>query len=256
MVSNTAMDKQERRYPEISVVILCYKEGQRAADFINEVTRLLEAKELDYELILVANFYARERQHPDVLENSRILHELAACDKRIMVIEREKEGGFGWDMRTGLEAATGNYVAVTDGDGQIPADDIMRVYEIIAMGGYDCVKTFRVRRGDGSFRTVISSYYNLLLRLVFPGMFSSDVNGKPKIFTRSALARMDLRSPDWFIDAEMLIQGSYLGFRFVEISAVFNEMTHRRSYIRFGAIFESIKNIIVYRLTRTKKIKT
>jgi hypothetical protein len=35
----------------------------------------------------------------------------------------------GWDMKRGLEAATGRAVAITDGDGQFPLKDIGRVYK-------------------------------------------------------------------------------------------------------------------------------
>ncbi len=240
---------------DISVVILCYKEGKTAEDFIHLVEHSLAERKLSYELVLVGNYFAHEKESPAVKENSRILNAFAAKDPRVIVVEKEKHGGFGWDMRAGLDAATGKTIALIDGDGQIPAEDIVRVYDILSIGGYDCVKAFRIRRGDGSWRGSISFGYNFLIKILFPNVYSGDVNGKPKIFTREALSRLHLTSSDWFIDAEILIQGSYMGFKFAEISSVFNEMTHRKSYIKFGAIFESIKNIVIYRLTRMKEFK-
>ena len=34
----------------------------------------------------------------------------------------------GWDMRSGLAAATGAYLIVIDGDAQNPIDDVLRMY--------------------------------------------------------------------------------------------------------------------------------
>lgn len=244
------MEKNQEQPSAISVVILCYKEGQPAVDFVRKVERALGERGLSYELVLVANYFAREKDDPKVRENSKLLGALSAENPRIVLVEKEKEGGFGWDMRSGIDRATGETIAVVDGDGQMLSEDILRVYDILRLGDYDLVKTFRIRRDDGSWRGTISAYYNLFLRLVFPRVFTSDVNGKPKIFTRAALKRLHLTSSDWFIDAEMLIQASYKGFRIVEVSTAFNEMTHRKSYIKPAAILESIRNIIWYRLTR------
>jgi glycosyltransferase involved in cell wall biosynthesis len=249
------MEQQKIKPSVISIVILCYKEGKTAENFIRNVRSLLDARGLDYELVLVANYYDHEKDSPDVVENSRILRSFSLNDKRIVLVEKEKHGAFGWDMRSGIEAATGKNIAITDGDGQVPAEDIIRIYDILSQGGYDCVKTFRMRRDDGTWRGIISFGYNFLIKIMFPRVYSGDVNGKPKIFTREALQRLKLTSSDWFIDAEMVIEGSYLGFRFAEISANFNEMKHRKSYIRPMAILESIKNIILFRMTRMKELR-
>ena len=237
------------------MVILCYKEGEMAREFVNLVEGHLDARKLNYELVLVGNYWAHEKDAPAVLENTRILNELATANKRIVVVSKPKEGGFGWDMRSGFLACTGKNLGVIDGDGQIPATDILRVWDIFSLGGYDCVKTFRIRRGDGSWRGSISFGYNFLLKILFPRVYTGDVNGKPKILSRAAYDRLHLTANDWFIDAELLIQGSYLGFRFAEVSSEFDEMTHRKSYIKPMAIVESVKNMIVYRMTRMGEYK-
>jgi len=65
------------------------------------------------------------------------------------VIAKAKERMMGWDMRSGLETATGAHICVIDGDGQMPSTDIVKVYRLLQVGGYDLVKTFRSKRDDG-----------------------------------------------------------------------------------------------------------
>ena len=45
----------------------------------------------------------------------------------------------------------------------------------------DFAKTYRVQRDDGAFRRIISTVYNAIFQLFFPGLNSRDVNSKPKV---------------------------------------------------------------------------
>lgn len=241
-----------RKPSDISVVILCYKAASSISEFVREVKKLLEERGLSYELVLVANYNAHEEATD---ETPRVVKELAERDSHIVVVSQKKEGMMGWDLHSGLRAATGETIALIDGDGQMPAADIIRIYDALRSGAYDCAKTYRVGRFDGLKRKIISKVYNALLKIFFPRISLRDVNSKPKIFTREAYARLNLQSTDWFADAEMMIQASYLGLRIVEIPTLFHENKHRRSFIRTGAILEFLKNIVVYRFTRMHELR-
>ena len=106
----------------------------------------------------------------------------------------------------------------------------------------------RKNRKDGLDRKFISMVFNAVMHLLFPGIVSNDINGKPKIFTRYAYSKMKLESNDWFIDAEIMIQARRLNFRIGEMEVEFHENPKRRSFISFKANLEFIKNIITYRL--------
>ena len=66
--------------------------------------------------------------------------ELAKSNPRIISVVEKKDGMMGWDMRSGLAAATGKYISVIDGDGQMPVEDLARVYQKIKNENYDLVK--------------------------------------------------------------------------------------------------------------------
>lgn len=104
----------------------------------------------------------------------------------------------------------------------MPPNDVLTVYDCLRSGGYDMAKTFREERHDGWFRLIVSRFYNVLLKLLFPRVSVRDANSKPKLFTREALQRLRLTSDDWFIDAEIMIQASARGFRLGEVPTIFS----------------------------------
>lgn len=237
---------------EISVVILCYKAASSIAGFVKKMKVLLEARGLSYELVLVANYNAHEK---DTDQTPATVKELAARDSHIVVVSKPKEGMMGWDLNSGLRVATGETVAIIDGDDQMPAEDVVRIYDALRSGEYECAKTYRAGRFDGMKRKIISLVYNTLLKMSFPKIHLRDVNSKPKIFTREAYSKLNLKSTDWFADAEMMIQASYIGFRISEVPTIFHENRHRRSFVRASAILEFLKNIVVYRFTRMHELR-
>lgn len=238
--------------PEISVVILCYKAAKFVPIFVSQMEKILEENNINfYELVLVANYNKNE-----ILSDltPAIVRDLAAKKPKLRVVSRIKEGMMGWDMRSGFEASSGKAVAIIDGDGQMPPADIVKVYKALKSGNYDMAKTYREERYDGVWRLIISKIYNFFLKILFPKVKVRDANSKPKIFTREALRKLKLISGDWFIDAEMIIQASYLGFSIKEVPTIFYGNDQRPSFIKFRAIFEFIKNLIVYRLKNWRSL--
>jgi glycosyltransferase involved in cell wall biosynthesis len=235
--------------PALSVVVLCYRSGGAARSCAARIGQvLLDAGIDDYQLVLVGNYVPGSGDTtPDVVR------ELAAGDPRIVCSAVEKQGMMGWDMRSGLALATGGYLAVIDGDGQVLVEDLVRIYRLLREQGLDLAKTYRTRRGDGLKRKLFSLVFNGLFHVLFPGLAVRDVNAKPKILTRSAYQRLDLRSDDWFIDAEILIQARRLGFRIGEVETEFLGLTGRRSFIRMAAVVEFLRNLVRYRLRELRR---
>jgi glycosyltransferase involved in cell wall biosynthesis len=231
--------------PDISVVILCYRAEDFVPVFVSEMKTALEKYGASYELVLVANYHPHARPAD---RTPGIATELARQDPAITVVARPKEGMMGWDMRSGLAAARGRTVAVIDGDGQMPPGDVVAVYEHLRAGRFDMVKTYRTRRGDGVARSVVSYVFNGALTLLFPSVRVRDANSKPKIFTQEALSRLSLRADNWFLDAEIVIQASRLGFRIGEVPTVFLQNPRRASFINVRAILRFAFDLLAYRL--------
>ncbi len=235
--------------PELSVVVLCYRSGGAARSFAARISKvLLDAGIDDYQLVLVGNYVAGDGDTtPDVVR------ELAAGDPRIICSAVVKQGMMGWDLRSGLALATGQYLAVIDGDGQVLVEDLVRVYRLLREQGLDLAKTYRRQRGDGLKRKLFSLVFNGFFHVLFPGLPVRDINAKPKILTRAAFERMTLQSTDWFIDAEILIQARRLGLRIGEMETEFLGLTGRRSFIKLAAVFEFLHNLLRYRILELRR---
>ena len=238
---------EERGVPELSVVILCYHSADVVRDLVAQVERELEEAGIDYELVLVGNYMPGDVKD----QTPAVLKDLAQGKPRFTVVAKEKEGMMGWDMRSGLEAATGRHIAVIDGDGQMPMSDVMKVYRVLQVGKYDLVKTFRAQRQDGAYRRTISGIYNFLFRLMYPAAHVfRDINSKPKIMTREAYRKIHLVSNDWFTDAEIMIEALRHNLSVGEVSTVFYKNERRGTFVPVSALWEFLSNLIYYRFIK------
>ena len=246
MITEDPKQNSSSSLPELSVVVLCYRAGEYARQFVSQLSSELEASGIDYELVLVGNFL------PDSNDKTpEIIKDIAQSNPRCHAVAREKEGMMGWDMRSGLETATGRHLAVIDGDGQMPTSDIVKVYRMLEVGHYDIVKTFRAQRFDGFYRKNLSGLYNMLFRILFPSAsMLRDINSKPKVMTRETYEKMDLISNDWFTDAEIMIEALRNEEHIGEVSTIFYENERRSSFVPISAIFEFLGNLLYYRFFR------
>ena len=231
---------------ELSVVVLCYHSESFIESFVDQLIREIESLSISYELILVANYNKNSTDKtPEIVKN------IASNHPYIKELAKEKEGGMGWDMRSGLSAATGNYIAVIDVDAQMPSSDIPLVYRLIKAGNYDLVKTYRAKRYDGVIRIILSKVYNIIFSILYASAWSiKDINSKPKIFTKQAYQKMELRSNDWFTDAEIMIEALKLNMKICELSTVFYKNERRSSFVGLSTVFEFIYNLFYYRFKK------
>jgi glycosyltransferase involved in cell wall biosynthesis len=229
--------------PEISVVVLAYRSATTITSFVDSLVESLEKEQLLWEIVLVGNYIEGvEDKTPEVVRG------ISARDFRIKAVAKIKKGMMGWDMKTGLQAATGRNLAVIDGDGQMPSRDVIRVYQLMKTNGLDFAKTYREKRNDGSYRRLISVVYNILFKLLFPGINAWDMNSKPKIMTREFYEKMHLESDGWFIDAEIMIFVRRLRAKVGEIETVFLNINSRPSFVKPLSILEFLGNLFWYRV--------
>ncbi|MBT5375872.1 MAG: glycosyltransferase family 2 protein [Nitrospinaceae bacterium] len=229
--------------PDISVVVLAYRSASTIEGFADSLVDSLQAAKIDWEIILVGNYLAGTGD-----QTPEVVRKISDADPRIKFVAEVKQGMMGWDMKSGLEAATGNNLAVIDGDGQMPCADVIRVYSLMVDNGYDLAKTVRVVRSDGFYRLIISRVYNILFKCLFPGINARDMNSKPKIMTREFYQNLNLQSDDWFIDAEIMIKARSLKMKIGEIETTFLSIDSRPSFVKPLAILEFLINLIGYRI--------
>src|SRR5262249_20926556 len=192
-MSNACIDA-----PHFSLVVLCYRSGTSIIPRVEKLHHTLSFLQQSWEIVLVGNYVEGAQD-----ETPRVVQELANRLPHVRALTLAKQGMMGWDMRTGLDEARGTLIGVIDGDRQFPLESIFPCLFKMEFQDRDLVKTYRVKRRDGLYRFMISTGYNLLFRLLF-GFGDGDLNAKPKILRRDKYRQLQLRSDDWFVDAEMM----------------------------------------------------
>ena len=102
--------------------MLGYRAEEELRILVERLLTVLDADGVDYELVLVANYWPANGDDPtpqSLRPSSRATGRGSASSRE------EKQGAMGWDMRSGFEAATGEYLVVIDGDAQNPVEDVL-----------------------------------------------------------------------------------------------------------------------------------
>jgi glycosyltransferase involved in cell wall biosynthesis len=231
--------------PELSAIVLCYRAEENIRHVVEPLHRDLAESGVRFEVVLVGNYNEGQADR-----TPEIVRQLAAELDGVRTVIMPKQGAMGWDMRTGLDAAAGEYLVVIDGDAQNPVADVLRMYREMRRTGADVMKGRRIARFDGPYRRLVSWVYNALFMILFRTRGLWDINGKPKGLTRAAYERMELRSDDWFVDAEIVLAARKAGLRVNELPVVFNRNEERASFVRADAIVEFVRNMVRARLKR------
>ena len=146
--------------PEISIVVPCYNEEASLPLFYREITRV--AAEMDY-----ADFefvFIDDGSEDNTLPT---LRRLAAADRRVRFVSFSRNFGKEAGMLAGLEAATGDYVALMDADLQDPPALLPELYKAVTEEGYDCAATRRTtREGEPPIRSFCARLFYKIINKI------------------------------------------------------------------------------------------
>lgn len=143
-----------RRRPELSIVVPCYNEEEVLPLLFERIRSALEARGIDYEVILVDD---GSTDH-----SARLMEEQHRRDARWKSIHLARNFGHQLALWTGLGAARGAAVAVLDADLQDPPELLPAMLERRA-AGFDVVYGVRRRRKENFLkRSAYHGFYRLL----------------------------------------------------------------------------------------------
>jgi glycosyltransferase involved in cell wall biosynthesis len=142
---------------------------------------------------------------------------LAAADPRVRALHNPVNRRLGGTLRAGFAAATKDLVLYTDADLPVDLGELPRAVRLLEYQQADLLAGYRFdRTTEGMHRALYTIGYHVLIRFLF-GLRIRDVNFAFKLFRRSLLPRIDLKSEGSFIDAELLLRARKAGAVMIQL---------------------------------------
>lgn len=147
----------------MSLIVPCYNEEACIPLFYAEVNKVyeqeLKQRELELEYVFVDDGSSDQ--------TLSALKSLSEKDDRVHFVSLSRNFGKEAAMFAGLEAATGDYVAIMDVDLQDPPSLLPQMVDAIQKEGYDCVATKRsTRKGEPPVRSFFARlFYRIINKM-------------------------------------------------------------------------------------------
>jgi len=198
------------KIPSLSLILPIYNEERIIRQNILQLADTLKTICADYEIIAVDDCSTDHSKD--------ILNTLSAEVKELKVISSLVNQGLGGSLRKGFCAASKELVFYTDMDLPFECIQIYRAGQTLKTAGLDLITGVRNnRKREEPWVRVFSSYlYNLLMRAIFQTKIR-DINFAFKLIKRPVLEKLNLKSCNSFIGAEMVIKAEYLDYHIGQI---------------------------------------
>jgi glycosyltransferase involved in cell wall biosynthesis len=189
--------------PSVSVVIPMYNEEAYVDRSVTSARGILEEMGCDWEIVIVDD--------ASTDATARRAEAIAAADPRVRVIHNAVNRRLGGTLRAGFAAARKDLILYTDADLPVDYGQLPRAVHLLECQQADLLAGYRFdRTSEGLHRAVYTIGYHVLIRLLF-GLRIRDVNFAFKLFRRSLLQTIALKSEGSFIDAELLLRARQAG---------------------------------------------
>jgi len=226
--------------PRVTIVLPCYNEQDHVVEELERITAAMDASPYSYELLAI------DDKSTD--RTPQIADALAAADPHVRVIHHERNRKLGGSMKTGFAAATGDLVLYTDADLPFDMAELPRAVRLLREYDVDIISAYRFdRTGEGLLRGVYTFVYNAMIKTLF-GVKVRDINFAFKLCRRRIFDHVELKSEGSFIDAELVIRSTRLGFEIMQMGVDYFPRTRGESTLSSpGVIVTIVKEMLSLR---------
>jgi len=160
------------RVVKLSVVIPAYNEADSIGSTVSAVVSTLAANAIPYEVIVVDD--------SSTDETYARAEEISRGSPHIRALRSPYERGFGLAVRAGLDAFTGDAVAIVMADGSDSPSDLVHYCRVLEEG-YDCAFGSRFVRGSAVhgyplFKLILNRLANFFIRVLFRHGYNDTTN--------------------------------------------------------------------------------
>lgn len=234
---------KNKKMQDLSLCLLCYNEEKNVSRVIKNLTEIFVKNKINFEIVAVSN-----ASKDKTLE---LLKQIKKKNRYLRIVNTKEQIGYGYAVRVGLQACNGKFIGYTDGDDQVSAENIFKVYRKISSdSSINLCKGHRILREDKLIRIIISKIYNILFRLLF-NIKVGDINAVPKIMKIEDYNSIKLVQNDWFIDAEIILKIAAQNKKISKVPIVYEKREWGYSNVNWKTNFEFLKNILKYKIKKS-----
>jgi glycosyltransferase involved in cell wall biosynthesis len=228
--------------PDVSFVVPCYNEEDIVSYTVERLYSAFSAAGYNLELVVVDNGSNDK--------TGQIVQRMARRNRSIIHHRVEVNEGYGWGILSGIPLCSAEWIGMIPADGQVDAEDVVRLYEaVIATDGNVVGKVRRRFRMDGLHRKIVSTAYNVFIRILWPKLGSIDVNGSPKLLPAKVLREMELQSKGWLLDPELMIKAHHMNLRVMEFNVFSRMRGNGVSHVSTTTCWEFLTHLLHFRFS-------
>lgn len=190
----------------LSVILPAYNEEENIARYVITAESLLGELVDNFEIIIIND--------GSTDNTGAVCKELAEKFDSVRVISKQKNEGYGWALKSGFKAANFELIFFTDSDGQFDLRYLANLLEHVDK--YEMVVGFRSKRRDPLKRRFFSYVYNRIIDNLLH-LKVKDLNCAFKIFHKSLLDKIDIKSRRYLINTEILSKAILAGASIKEV---------------------------------------
>jgi hypothetical protein len=190
----------------LSLCLPCYNEQDVIGEVLAGTCAVLPEFCDEFEIVVVDDGSADA--------TASVVERYAMKDDRVRLVRHEKNRGYGAAVATALQAAHGEWICFTDGDGQFNMLDLPQL--LVHAERVDVVVGYRHRRADNGLRKFNAHSWRWLIRCLM-GLRIRDLDCAFKLFPRWVVDCLQLNSEGACISAEILAQCMRGGVTIAEV---------------------------------------
>jgi dolichol-phosphate mannosyltransferase len=162
----------------ISLIIPLYNEEKLVGELTDRCLGVLNKIGEEFEIIFV-----NDGSMDHTLE--KLLHRKES-EKRISIISLSRNFGHQAALTAGLDFASGDFIAMMDGDLQDPPELIEKMYSLLKSGTFDIVNGKRKSRKESFLKRIVISMFHKIFKNV-SGLNEIENTGNFSMFNKSVL---------------------------------------------------------------------
>jgi len=231
---------------KMSIIIPCYNELGNLELLLHDIGSMKKYTEIQFVLV--------ENGSSDASREYLLEHTDKMPNVKLVLVDQNR--GYGYGIVQGLNAAQGQYLGWTHGDGQLDVKDVLKAYHYLEREGWKdfyYIKGNRSRKKRSLLDNVLTSGMSIIVSLVLDRKLV-DINGQPNIFPKSFYEGLKDIPDDVMIEVFMYYSAVRKGLKVRRFSVDFQKREYGESKLtpHIKSKIRTIKRTVSYSIMLKK----